>query len=187
MAGRIEVGGVRPAEQMQTELRKSQRELNRVSAEIDAKRLKRSRFHPRSGENADDLRRNISENSQMLRRLREELADLPRTAKMRRSAMERDQQKLESEAAALDPNFGPSCLRARSPNSNGPATAIVWTRRTSSPDRQRTRRRHRERPSLLADDEHPTEDPGGAGSFPTTSTQADELEMDNPIERVKVS
>ncbi len=190
MAGRIEVGGVRPAEQMQTELRKSQRELNSGLRRNRRERLQAKSLPPAIGENADDLRRNISENSQMLRRLREELADLPRTAKMRRSACEeRDQQKLESEAAALDAKLRAVLLageiaeleRTRDRHRLDEADLIAGSPKNKASPTENVQ-------AYLRMTKHPTEDPGGAASFPTTSTASHltNLEMDNPIERVKV-
>jgi len=187
LAGRIEVGGVRAEEQMQVELRKVQRELNRLNAEIDGKRLQSQSLPPSFGESVDELRRHVSENAQSMRRLREEFADLPRTAKMRRVAMERDQQKLETEAAALDAKLRAVLLAgeiaelersrerhrldeadlvARIAKEQGIATENVqaYLRMTSIQQKTQAARQ-------LSDD---------------LNRKLTNLEMDNPIERVKV-
>jgi succinoglycan biosynthesis transport protein ExoP len=187
VAGRIEVGGVRPAEQLQGELGKTQRELKRLTAEIDVKRRQSQALPPSFGESGDELRRLISENMQAMRRLREDVADLPRTAKMRRTAMERDQRRLEAEAAALDAKLRAVLLAAeiaelersrdrhqldetdlvaRIAKEQGVATENVqaYLRMTSIQQKTQAARQ-------LSDD---------------LNRKLTNLEMDNPIERVKV-
>jgi polysaccharide biosynthesis transport protein len=102
VAGRIEVGGVRPADQMQSDLRKAQLEINRLTAEIDAKRHRAKSLPPAFGESLDELKKQISENSQSIRRLRDEFEELPKSARMRRQNAERDLARVNAEAASLN-------------------------------------------------------------------------------------
>jgi capsular exopolysaccharide synthesis family protein len=105
VAGRIEVGGVRIADQMQGDLHKARREANRIAAEIDEKRRVALTLPSAAGEHVDGIKREVEVNADSIRRVRGEIAELPRTSKTRRSALDRELERLVNEKAALDANL----------------------------------------------------------------------------------
>ena len=102
VAGRIEVGGVRIADQMQTELLRVQRELSRLRSDIEEKHQAARTLPPVVGESVESIKKDIEVNGDLLRRVREDIAGLPRTSRTVRAAKEQEQERLVAEKVQLD-------------------------------------------------------------------------------------